>query len=64
MNVGMTVSFVAYFGHTWTIQSLDVFWSSEFKPEMKHFTNLHQYLDGEKKIWLVENKKTNKKNHS
>jgi len=42
MNVGMSVSFASHFGHTQTIQNLDVFQSSDFKPEMKHFTNLHQ----------------------
>lgn len=62
MNVGVTASFVPHFGHTQTIQSLDVFWISAFKPEMKHFTNLHQYLDVKKNTQLVEkNLKTQRK---
>lgn len=50
MKASLIISSVPYFGQTQTTQSLDIFWSTDFKPERKHCTSLYQYLDVKRKI--------------
>lgn len=64
MNMGVTVPFVPHIGYIHMIPSFDTFWNSGLRPEMKHFTNLHQYLDVKRKTWLAEKQKANRKNCS